>query len=53
MTSQYAWSLAIITACIAAAYVFKVGPKTRRQWTLVAITLAFVLLMLPFMAPLR
>jgi hypothetical protein len=53
MRAPYLWSLAIITACIAAAYVFKVGPRTRRQWTLVAITLAFVLLVLPFMAPLR
>jgi hypothetical protein len=40
-------------ACIVAPYAFGVRPRTRLDWTLIALTLAFLAWLLPMMASLR
>lgn len=48
------FSFLILTIlCIVTPYLLGVRPETRRQWTLIAITIAFLTWVLPFMAPLR
>ena len=47
------WFLLLTVLCIVTPYLFGVRPETRRQWTLIAITIAFLAWVLPFMASLR
>ena len=47
------WFLLLTVLCIVTPYLFGVRPETRRQWTLIAIIIAFLAWVLPFMAALR
>ena len=46
-------TLAIIAGCVAAPYLLGVSPRNRRQWLYVALTLAFVMWILPMVAHVR
>jgi hypothetical protein len=46
------WFLLLLAVCIAGPYALGVRPTTHRQWTYVAITIAFVAWIL-FIVPLR
>jgi hypothetical protein len=52
MRSHGSWFLLLLAICIAGPYLLGVRPKTRREWTYIAITIAFVAWIL-LMAPLR
>ena len=46
------WFLIALAACVIAPYVLGVRPRTRRDWTLIALTIAFAAwLLLPQMFP--
>ena len=45
------WFVLLLAVCIAGPYLLGVRPKTHRQWTYIAVTIAFVAFVL-FMAPL-
>jgi hypothetical protein len=53
VTSPAAWFLMLVVICIAGPHVFGVPPRARRQWTFIAITIAFLAWVLLLMAPLR
>jgi hypothetical protein len=46
------WFFLLLVACIAGPYLFGVRPRTRREWTYVAVTIAFLAWVL-LMAQLR
>jgi len=52
MKSHGAWFLLLLAVCIVGPYVLGVRPRTKRQWTFIAVTIAFVAWVL-LMAPLR
>jgi glycerol uptake facilitator-like aquaporin len=45
--------LVLLGACVVATYVLHVRPKARRQWLLVALTIAFLAWLLPLMVTVR
>ena len=45
--------LILVVGSIAAIYALGLQPRTRRQWVYLAITIGFLVWMLPFMASLR
>jgi hypothetical protein len=48
------WFLIILAVCVVAPYLFGVRPKTRRDWILIGITIAFAAwLLVPQMIPVR
>jgi hypothetical protein len=48
------WFLVLLAVVIAAPYVLRVPPKSRRQWMYLAVAVAFVgWLLLPLVRPLR
>ena len=48
------WFLALLLVTIATPYVFRVAPRTRRQWMYVTVVIAFLAwLLLPLMKPIR
>ena len=47
------WFFVLLVACVAAPYLLRVPPKTRRQWLYVTATVAFMLWVLLFMGSLR
>lgn len=47
------WFIVLLIACVAAVYILHVRPKGRRQWLLLALTIAFLAWLLPLMATLR
>jgi hypothetical protein len=49
----HTWFLILAALCIAGPYVLGVRPKARREWLLVAVTLAFLAWLLALMVPLR
>jgi len=51
--SATTWFLLLLAASIVGPYAFGVRPRTRSEWTYVAIAIAFVAWMLVLMAPLR
>ena len=53
MRSPTVWFVLLAGACMTAPYLLGVPPQTRRQWTYVAITIAFLAWLLPLMASLR
>jgi hypothetical protein len=53
MRSAGAWFLVLTGICMVGPYVLGVRPKNRRQWVYVAITLAFLVWVLPMMVSLR
>jgi hypothetical protein len=53
MRSAGFWFLILTILCIVTPYLVGVRPETRRQWTLIAITIAFLAWVLPLMAALR
>lgn len=53
MLSAGTWFLVLAGVCIVGPYVLGVGPKTRRHWVYLALTLAFLAWVLPLMIPLR
>ncbi|HEX2339537.1 MAG TPA: hypothetical protein VHI98_03575 [Vicinamibacterales bacterium] len=53
MKSHTTWFLILAALCIAGPYVLGVRPKARREWLLVAVTLAFLAWLLALMVPLR
>lgn len=53
MRSATLWFSILLAVCVVGPYLLGVRPKTRRQWTIIAITLAFIAWLLPLMASLR
>ena len=53
MRSPAFWFLIIAIVCVAGIYLFGLRPKTRLQWILVSLTIAFAAWLLPMMASLR
>lgn len=53
LRSAAAWFVILAAVCIVGPYLFGVRPRTRRQWTLVALTIALLAWLLPLMASLR
>jgi len=53
MKSAAAWFVILTTVCIIGPYLLGVRPKTRRHWTYLALTIAFLALILPLMSSLR
>jgi hypothetical protein len=47
------WFLIVLTLCVVGPYLLGVRPKSRRDWLLIAVTLAFVLWVLPMVVRLR
>jgi hypothetical protein len=47
------WFLVLTTICVVGPYVLGVRPRTRRHWLYLAVTIAFLALMLPLMSSLR
>jgi len=47
------WLLVLVILTVVGTYVFRVRPKTRKQWAMVAVTLALAIWLLPMMAILR
>ena len=52
MRSHGVWFLLLLAVCIVGPYLLGVRPKTRREWTYVAMTIAFLAWVL-LMAQLR
>ena len=53
MKSAGAWFVILTTICVVGPYVFGVRPTTRRHWTYLALTIAFLALILPLMSSVR
>ena len=53
MRSSVTWFVILAGACVAGPYLLGVRPTTRRHWVYLAITLAFLVWVLPLMASLR
>jgi hypothetical protein len=53
MRSHGTWFWLLAAICIVAPYILHVRPRTRRQWTYLALTLAFLAWVLLFLTPLR
>jgi len=53
LKSPITWFVILVASCLFGPYILGVAPKTRRQWTYVAIVLAFIAWILPMMASLR
>ena len=53
MKSHSSWFWLLAALCVAAPYFLRVQPRTRRQWTYLAVTLAFLAWVLLLMTPLR
>ena len=47
------WFIILTTICIVGPYLFGVRPRTRRHWTFLALTIAFLALILPLMSSVR
>jgi hypothetical protein len=45
--------LVLVAACGVAMYGFRISPRSSRQWTYLAIAIAFLAWVLPFMTSLR
>ncbi len=53
MRSHVTWFVVLATASIAGPYLLGVRPRSRRDWTWVAIVLSFLAWVLLLMAPVR
>jgi len=53
MHSAGTWFVVLVVVCIVGPYVLGVRPKTRQQWMYLALTLAFLVWVLPWMVSLR
>jgi hypothetical protein len=53
MNTPTLWLVILAGACIGAPYLLGLRPTTRRQWQYIAVTLAFLAWVLPFMVSLR
>jgi hypothetical protein len=53
MRSAGTWFLVLALVCVIGPYLLGVRPRTRRQWSYLAITLAFLAWVLAFMTSLR
>jgi hypothetical protein len=53
MRSPNTWFFILGAVCMIAPYLLGVQPKTRRQWLLVGLTIAFLAWLLPLMVSLR
>lgn len=53
MRSAGLWFLVLVAVCIVGPYLLGVRPKTKRQWVLIALTIAFAAWLLPMMIPVR
>jgi tetrahydromethanopterin S-methyltransferase subunit C len=42
MRTPLAWFVLLVGVCLIGPYAFGVGPRSRRDWTLVGITVAFL-----------
>ena len=47
------WFVMLTTICVVGPYVFGVRPRTRRHWTYLALTIAFLALIFPLMSSVR
>ncbi len=47
------WFIVLLIASVAAVYILHVRPKSRRQWLLLALTIAFLAWLLPLMVTVR
>jgi hypothetical protein len=53
MKSAVTWFVILTTICVVGPYLLGVRPRTRRHWTYLALTIAFLALMLPLVSSLR
>jgi len=53
MSAAQLWFVVLAGVCVGAPYVLGVQPRTRRQWTFVAVAIAFLAWVLPLMVSLR
>ena len=53
MKSAGTWFLLLLVVCVVTPYLLGVRPRTRREWTYLAVTIAFLVWLLPLMAALR
>ena len=53
MRSPGTWFLVVVVLTVVGIYLFGVRPKTRKQWAMVAVTLALAVWLLPMMVSLR
>jgi hypothetical protein len=53
VTSHATWFVVLLIICVGGPYALGMPPASRRQWTLVAVTIAFLAWVLLLMAPLR
>lgn len=53
MKSAGVWFVVLTTICVVGPYVLGVRPRTGRHWLYLALTIAFLALMLPLMSSLR
>ena len=53
LKSAAVWFVILTTICIVGPYVLGVRPRTRRHWTYLALTIAFLALILPLMSSVR
>jgi hypothetical protein len=51
--STFAWFAVLLAVCVIGIYAFHLRPRTRRGWLLVALAIAFLAWLLPFMATVR
>jgi hypothetical protein len=52
MRSAGTWFVILSCVCLVGPYLLGLRPTTRRQWQYIAITIAFLAWLLPFMASL-
>jgi len=53
LQSAGTWFVILTTTCVVTPYLFGVRPRTRRHWTYLALTIAFLALILPLMSSVR
>jgi hypothetical protein len=53
LRSAYTWFALLVVWCLAGPYLLGVRPRTRKEWLLIAITIAFLAWLLPMMVSLR
>lgn len=53
MRSPGTWFLGVVALTVVGIYLSGVRPRTRKQWTMVAVTIALAVWLLPMMVSLR
>jgi hypothetical protein len=53
MRSPITWFVLLASVCLAGPYLLGTRPRSRRDWTYIALTLAFLAWLLPLMIAVR